>query len=117
VNYQGVFRCIPKPGPTPTLTPIYTQLETASYPAPDRQWQVSVKDGLWLETPDKQAEQISKQVVSDVIWCPDSSCFFFFVPEQNQTWSLYHVSMPDRTVKLVDEGLETGNAQWLGDEN
>jgi hypothetical protein len=116
LNYQGAFRCVPKPGSTPTATLIPTQLETASYPAPDRQWRVSVKDGLWLESTGKPAVQISQQVVSDVIWCPDSSCFFFFVPEQNQTWSLYHVSMSDRTPKLVDDGLEIGNAQWLGDE-
>jgi len=116
VDYQGAFRCVPKSGPTPTLTPIYTQLGATSYPAPDRQWQVSVKDGLWLEKTGEPAVQISKQVVSNVIWCPDSSCFYFLVPEQNQTWTLYHVSMSDRTVKLVDDGLETGNAQWLEDE-
>jgi hypothetical protein len=116
VNYQGAFRCVPKVGPTPTPSPTLSPLETASYPSPDRQWRVSVKDGLWLETTGEPAVRISQQAASDVIWCPDSSCFYFFVPEQNQTWSLYHVSMFDRTVKLVDESLETGNAQWLGDE-
>jgi hypothetical protein len=114
VNYQGAFSCVLKLRPTPT--PTLTQMETASYPAPDRQWRVSAKDGLWLETADRPAVQINKEVASNVIWCPDSSCFYFFVPEQNQTWSLYHVSMPALTVKLVDDGLETGNAQWLGDE-
>jgi WD40 repeat protein len=107
-NYQGTFRCVPKPMPTPT------RLETARYPAPNGKWNVSVKDGLWLETENQPAIQISQDVASDVMWCPDASCFFFFMSQPNQKWSLYHVSMPDLTVKMVDDGIEsTGSAQWL----
>jgi len=76
-----------------------------------------VKDGLWLETDDKPAMKVSQETASDVIWCPDSSCFFFFMSQRNQRWRLYHVSMPDLTIKIVDEGIEsTGGAQWLGGE-
>jgi hypothetical protein len=112
-NYQGTFKCVPKPTPTSTSVP----LETASYPAPNGQWNVSVKDGLWLEAKGKPAVQLSQQAASNVIWCPDSSCFFFFMSQQDQKWSLYHVSMPDLTIKMVDEGIEfTGGAKWLGGE-
>jgi hypothetical protein len=110
-NYQGTLRCVPKP--TPTSVP----LETASYPAPNGQWNLSVKDGLLLETKDKPAVQLSQQTASNVVWCPDSSCFFFFMQQPDQKWSLYHVTMPDLTMKMVDEGIEfTGGAQWLGGE-
>jgi WD40 repeat protein len=108
---QGTFKCVPKPTPTSTSP------ETANYPAPNGQWSVSVKDGLWLETTGEPAVQLSQQAASNVIWCPDSSCFFFFASQPDQKWSLYRVSMPDLTVKMVDEGIEsTGGAQWLGGE-
>jgi WD40 repeat protein len=110
-NYQGTFRCVPKPVPTPT------QLETARYPAPNGKWSISVKDGLWLETASKPAVLVSQETASAVIWCPDSSCFFFSVLQPNHSWNLYHISLPDLTVKLVDEGLESrGTYQWLGVE-
>jgi hypothetical protein len=111
-NYQGTFTCVPKP------TPTSIQLEIASYPAPNRQWSISVKDGLWLETQGQPVVKLNQQEASNVIWCPDSSCFFFFIPQQDQKWSLYHVSMPNLTVKMVDDGIENdgANAQWLGGE-
>jgi len=113
-NRKGTSRCVPKPVPTPTVAPP----ETASYPAPNGEWNLAVKDGLWLETKDKPAVQISQQAASDVIWCPDAGCFFFFLSQQDQKRSLYHVSIPDLTVKMVDQDIEpTGNAQWLGGGN
>jgi hypothetical protein len=112
-NYQGSLRCVRKPAPTPTAVP----LEAMSYTAPNEMWSLSVKDGLWLETEGKPAVQVSPDTASSVIWCPDSSCFFFSVAQQDQRSSLYHVSLPDLTVKMVDEGIEsTGGYQWLGGE-
>jgi WD40 repeat protein len=112
-NYQGTLKCVPKPTPTPTSLP----LETASYPAPNGKSSVSVKDGLWLQTDGKPAIPVSQEIASDVIWCPDSSCFFFSALQQNHGWKLYHVSLSDLTVKLVDEGIEVGGTyQWLGVE-
>ena len=112
LDYRGNFICVLQP------TPTQTSVETVSYPAPNGQWSVSVMDGLWLETEGQPAVQLSEQAASNVIWCPDSSCFFFFMAQQDQTWSLHHVSMPDLTVKMADEGIESNgrSAQWLGGE-
>jgi hypothetical protein len=114
-DYRGDFKCVAKPTPTPV------PFEATRYPSPDRKWTVSVKDGLWLETQDKPPILISQKTPSDIIWCLDSSCFFFseFQPNQQQTnqWALYRVSLPDLLVKLVDEGIESrGTFQWLGVE-
>ena len=110
-DHQGNFKCVPRPTPTPE------PWETASYPAPDGKWSISMKDGLWLETGGKAAVQISLKIPSDIIWCPDSSCFFFSSVQQNQQWTLYRVSLPDLTIKMVDEGIESrGSYQWLGAE-
>ena len=107
-DYQGNFSCVPKPMPTPE------PLETASYPAPNGKSRVSLKDGLWLESDGKATVPVSQETASDVIWCPDSSCFFFSVVQQNQQWTLYHVSLPDLTMKKVDEGIQSANTyQWL----
>jgi len=110
-DYQGNFICVPKPTPTPAPMGI------DSYPAPNGKWNISVKDGLWLETESKPAIQVSPEIASDIIWCPDSSCFFFSVLRQNQQWTLYRVSLPDLAIKTVDEGIESvGSYQWLGGE-
>jgi len=110
-NYQGTARCIPKPAPTATL------LETASYPAPNGKSKVSVKGGIWLETDSKPVIPVSQETASDVIWCPDSSCFFFSALQPDYHWNLYHVSLPDLITKLVDEGIASeGTYQWLGVE-
>ena len=112
LDYRGNFICAPQPVPT------QPSVETVSYPAPNGQWNVSIKDGLWLETQGQQAVKLNEQEASNVIWCPDSSCFFFFIAQQNQLWSLYHASVPDLKVKMVDEGIANDgtNAQWLGGE-
>jgi hypothetical protein len=110
-NYQGTFKCIPKSTPTPA------PLETTRYSAPNGNWTISAQDGLWLEAEGKPAVRVSQETASDVIWCPDASCFFFSVLQQNHQWTLYHVSLPDLTVKMVDEGIESaGGYQWLGGE-
>lgn len=111
LNYQGALRCVTKPVAAPT------EIETASYPAPNGKWSVSAKDGLWLEAGGQPAVPVSQETASDVIWCPDSSCFFFSVLQQNQTWTLYRVSLPDLVVRMVDEEMGYGDAyQWLGSE-
>ena len=108
-NHQGTFRCIPRP--VPTATP----LGTASEPSPDGEWEVILRDGLWLEAEGQPSVQISQQAASDVIWCPDSSCFFFFTLQQDYRRSLSRVSLPDLRVTVVDDGIEsTDSAQWLG---
>ena len=110
-DHQGNFACVLKPTPTPA------QLTVPSYPSPNEEWQISVINGIWLETGDNPSVLISEETVSEVIWCPVSSCFFFSVLQQNQQSTLYHVSLPELTIKMVDEGIEsTGSYQWLGVE-
>ena len=110
-DYQGNSRCVTE------LTPTPGPLEPARYPAPDGKWSASVKDGLWLEAEGQAAIQVSEEKVSELIWCPDSSCLFFSVTQADQQWTLYHVSLPDLTIKMVDEGIQsTGSYQWLGGE-
>jgi len=114
-DYQGNFRCVPKPTPTPAPS------EATIYPAPNEKWTVSVKDGLWLKPEGSPLVLVSQEMPFDIIWCPDSSCFFFSVfqpnQQQKQLWTLYRVSLPELTIKLVDEGIESkGSYQWLGGE-
>ena len=98
-NYQGNSRCVTE------LTPTPAPLEPVRYPAPNGKSSVSVKDGLWLEAEGQAAVQVSEEKVSELIWCPDSNCLFFSVTQSDQQWTLYHVSLPDLTVKMVDEGV------------
>ena len=110
-DYQGNFKCVPKPPPAPSEAPIY--------PSPNEKWTVFVKDGLWLETEGNPPALISQEIPSNIIWCPDSNCFFFSVfqpnQQQKQLWTLYRVSLADLTLKIVDEGIESRNTyQWLG---
>ena len=104
-NYLGELRCVSQPSePTPPVT--------TAYPAPDGKSEVSVQDGLWLKAGGADAVQVSPETASNVIWCPDSSCFFFFVKQEDSTSQLYHVSLPDLTIKLVDEGLQNVTDYW-----
>jgi hypothetical protein len=110
-DHQGNFKCVPKPAPTPE------SMEDPGYPSPDGTWNLSVKDGLWLETEGKPAVQINQKIPSDVIWCLDSSCFFFELVQPDQQRTLYRVSLPDLTIQTVGEGIESqGSYQWLGSE-
>jgi hypothetical protein len=110
-DHHGNFKCVPRPVPTPE------SMEPARYPAPDGQWTVSVKDGLLLEAQGKPAVVLSPEIPSEIIWCPDSSCFFYSDVQPDQHRTLYRVSLPDLIIEIVDEGIEsTGSYQWLGSE-
>lgn len=110
-DYQGSFKCVPALTPTPAV------LEIDSYLSPNRKWSLSVKDGLWLESEGNPAVRLIQKIPSDIIWCPDSSCVFFSLFQQEQQWTLYRVSLPDLTIKVVDEGIKSmGSYQWLGGE-
>jgi dipeptidyl aminopeptidase/acylaminoacyl peptidase len=81
-----------------------------SYPSPDGQWQVTIKDGTWLNTNGNQPTQVSQANAVQVIWRLDSRGFFYV---ENQI--LYYVSLPDGMVVVVDENVR-GNSihyQWL----
>jgi WD40 repeat protein len=107
-DHLGNFKCVPELSSTPEPD------EIISYPAPNGTSNLSVKDGLWLETQGKAPVPVSRETASDIIWCPDSSCFFFSVPQPNYRWTLYRVSLPDLSIKMVDEGIESrGTYQWL----
>ena len=107
-NHLGELRCVsPPPEPTPTAVPVVT-----AYPAPDGKAEVSVQEGLWLKAGGGDAIQVSPETASNVIWCPDSNCFFFFVKQEDSTSQLYHVSLPDLTIKLVDDGLQNVTDYW-----
>ncbi|MEJ2759527.1 MAG: hypothetical protein P8046_13685, partial [Anaerolineales bacterium] len=108
IDYLGNFKCIPDPKATPA------PVENPRYTAPNGEWTASVKDVLWLESEDEPAVQVSNETAEEVVWCPDSSCFFFTAGQQNNTWTLYHVSLPDLTVTTVAEGIRVlGDFQWL----
>lgn len=120
-DYLGNFTCVPKPAPEPTPKPV----ETHPYPAPNGKWTVFLKDGVWLESQGKAAIQVSPETAYDIIWCPDSTGFFFSVPQPSHNnfgdrqWNLYHVSLPDLTIKMVDDGIWSSglhhlNYYWLG---
>ena len=106
-NYLGEFTCASQPSWSEPPA-------TTAYPAPNGKSEVSVQEGLWLKAGGQDAVQVSQETAANVIWCPDSSCFFFFVKQEDRTSQLYHVSLPDLTIKLVDEGIESvKNYQWL----
>ncbi len=98
-NYLGEFSCVLPPSePTPPT----------SYPAPNGQLEISVQNGLWLKAKGQSALRvISPETASNVIWCPDSSCFFFVVgrEEDHPYLELYHVSLPDLTINLLKKGI------------
>jgi hypothetical protein len=81
-----------------------------SYPSPDGQGQVSVREGTWLETDGKPPVQIIPEKAVQVIWRPDSQGFFLLVDQ-----ILYYVSLPEAKLMVIDEYVN-GNqihAQWL----
>lgn len=108
-DYLGNFKCVPQPTPTPKPE------GRTRYPSPNGELLISLNNGVWLEKMGKEAVQVSTETAPSVIWCPDSSCFFFPVLQQNRQWSLYRVSLPDLTVEMVDKGIESMSTyQWLG---
>jgi hypothetical protein len=105
-NHLGEFSCVSRP-PTPTMPAV-----TTAYPAPDGKSEVSVQDGLWLKVEGQDAVRVSQERASNVIWCPDSSCFFFYAKQEDHTSHLYHVSLSDLAIKLVDEGIQNVKDYW-----
>jgi hypothetical protein len=81
-------------------------------PSPDGLWQVWLngKEGISLIKIDKSIIPVSKDSGTQVIWCPDSKCFFFV---SNKV--LYHASVPDLIIQTVDQqlGIEKIAYQWL----
>ncbi len=107
---NGKFTCISKP--TPTATPE----QPKNFPSPNEAWSISISDGVWVEAKNQPAVQVSPEMASDIIWCPDASCFFFPVLQQgSRSSTLYRVSLPDLTVTIAaDKVGYTGIYQWLG---
>jgi hypothetical protein len=89
---------------------IQLPLRPDRHPSPDGKWQVSLQGGIKLEAEGKPAVSVSTNPATQVIWCPDSTCFFFVA---NQI--LYHVSVPDLAIQVVDEHLGKDEIafQWL----
>jgi hypothetical protein len=85
-------------------------LRPGSYPSPDGKWQVSLQDGVKLEAEGQPAITVSTTPGTQVIWCTDSTCFFFVA---NQI--LYRASMPDLAIQTVDEKLGKDEIvfQWV----
>jgi WD40 repeat protein len=98
-NYLGELSCVSSPSePTPPAV--------TAYPAPDGKLEISAQDGLWLKAEGQDAVRVSPETASNVIWCPDSSCFFFVVGnKENPYLELYHVSLPDLTINLLNKGI------------
>ncbi|MGC1376759.1 MAG: hypothetical protein WA821_11060 [Anaerolineales bacterium] len=98
-DFSGAMQCAQLP------------LRPDLYPSPDGKWQVLLQDGVHLEAADKSLTPVSADPATQVIWCPDSTCFFYVA---NQ--ALYRASLPDLTVQKIDEGLGADQiaAQWVG---
>jgi len=97
-DFRGKMQCVQLP------------LRPNSYLSPDGKWQISLQDGVKLEAEGKPAISVSANPATQVIWCPDSKCFFFVA---NQI--LYHASVPDLAIQAVDEQLGKDEIafQWL----
>ena len=97
-DFSGNMQCVKLP------------LRTDRYLSPDGKWQISSQDGVKLEAEGKPAISVSTNPATQVIWCPDSKCFFFVA---NQI--LYHASVPDLAIQVVDEllGKDEIAFQWL----
>ena len=97
-DFSGKMQCVQLP------------LRSDRYPSPDGKWQVSLQDGVKLEAEGKPAVSVSTDPATQVIWCPDSKSFFFVA---NQI--LYHASVPDLAIQIVDEQLGKDEVmfQWL----
>jgi DNA-binding CsgD family transcriptional regulator len=97
-DFSGNMQCVQLP------------LRADHYPSPDGRWQVSSQDGTKLEAEGKPVVSVSTTPATQVIWCPDSTCFFFVA---NQI--LYHASVPDLAIQVVDEQLGKDEVafQWL----
>ena len=97
-DLRGEFQCVQLP------------LRPDDSLSPNGEWKISLQKGVQLVTKEDSVIPISEELVTQIIWCPNSGCFFFVT---NRT--LYHVSLPDLTIKKVDErlGMEETFFQWL----
>ena len=97
-DFSGNMQCVQPP------------LRPDRYLSPDGKWQISLQDGVNLEAEGKPAISVSTNPATQVIWCPDSKSFFFVA---NQI--LYHASVPDLAIQVVDEqlGKDVVAFQWL----
>ncbi len=107
-DLNGKGQCVQPPAPTPAPTP-----ETRPDLSPDQRWQVLLKVGeaVWLKNlNDLSVRPVTQDSGTQVIWCPDSTCFFLVSSQ-----ILYRVSMPELVMQKVDEGLGTDQIeyQWL----
>ena len=95
-DYDGEWVCFHRPPPGP-------------YPSPDAHWQISTEDGMWLESDSGESILVSHLAVTQVIWCPDSGCFFFVTDQ-----ALFRASLPDHDIDTVDElGTDEIVYQWV----
>lgn len=101
-------------GKVQCVSPVKPALPEYS-PAPDGSWQlVWQKEILLLQASDQTTRYVTNAPVTQLIWCQDSSCFFYIA---NQV--LYRVSVSDLTTQRVDEQLKKDEImyQWLNARN
>jgi hypothetical protein len=102
------IRCmqLPTPEQLPTLM---TNQQNVS---PDKHWRVSLNaTSVTLEgLSDKSSSVVLNAPGTQVIWCPDSTCFYLV-----SSRILYRVSLPDLTLQIIDAELAQDKieAQWI----
>lgn len=106
-DLRGKAQCLLVPDP-----PVPTPNASALGISPDNRWQILLtSSGVKLKDLSDQSEKlITNNVGTQVIWCPDSSCFFFV---SNRT--LYNVFISNLALNPVDKdlGQDTIDAQWI----
>lgn len=105
---DGVVQCMDQPVPAKPAP-------AERSPSPDGQWQVIYKDGkLLLEALNQTTSSITDAFVTQLIWCQDSTCFFFVANKE-----LYRVSVSDLTLQRIDASLKKDviHYQWLNARN
>lgn len=105
LDVRGKTECIDAPTP---VVPVWAD----HTPSPDGKWQVVLQDGqIVLQYGDQTTVSFgSNGPVTQVIWCPDSTCFFFVANR-----SLYRASIPYLYSQTIDEELEADRItyQWM----
>lgn len=102
------IRCITQPTWEPYKTPTAEQRNVS----PDKKWRVALNEtNVTLEgVSDKTSSLVLNAPGTQVIWCPDSTCFFLI---SNKV--LYRVSLPDLGIQKIDDWLdrEKIDASWI----
>lgn len=105
LDVSGKTECVDEPAP---IVPVWAD----HTPSPDGKWQVVLQDGqIVLQNGDQTTVSFgSNGPVTQVIWCPDSTCFFFVANR-----SLYRASIPYLYSQTIDEALEEDRItyQWM----